>query len=589
MEAREKSLNFITKEKKIVIPFFQRSYVWKKDNWEELLTDLRKEKSHFLGSLIIKQHKRSGEVGEALVIDGQQRLTTLSILIKAIYDCFDDGLKNNTRDKVNNCLFYKVHDTDSDWQIKIIHSRVDREFYANVINGNCPPKRDDENKIYACYHYFVDEIKNMSTEDIKGLFNKILDDENKMLVVIDINANEDEQSIFDTINTAGVKLTAADSIKNNLFQRGFELFGNGSQKVETLYDEYWGKSFLADEETIEFWSQERATGRVMRQNIDIFLQAYAVIKNIYEPTGNTLSDMTAKYKDYFSTKLNKENYEKKLKELAEYAKLYKTKILSCGKGTEYSHEDTVKRLFLILQVNDISTFHAYILYLFYKHKDDEEILKEELLDLERYIVYNALTNASEKKKNYNKICVEFIKGTKNPKTELGQIKKDEIFKGLDGVSNKYATLWLFCIELYRRAKEGKHDLLALNYVYTLEHLMPQKWNQYWGNVKFVDDLGKEITDAAKGKANRDRKVYMLGNMTLLRSRLNSAIQNYPLQLKIKGDGRKKGIKDYVELTITRKDIVDNYSNGQVWNEKTILDRTNKLIDEILSCWGFNVI
>lgn len=171
-------------------------------------------------------------------------------------------------------------------------------------------------------------------ESRKKLFNKILDDDNKMLVVIDIKDNEDEQSIFDTINTAGVKLTAADSIKNNLFQRGFELFGTGSQKVEKLYDEYWEKTFLADEETVEFWSQERATGRFMRENIDIFLQAYAIIKGIYEPTGDTLSDMTANYKEYFSQKLNGDNYENELIELAEYAKLYKTKILSCGKGTE---------------------------------------------------------------------------------------------------------------------------------------------------------------------------------------------------------------------------------------------------------------
>ena len=152
MEAREKSLNFITKEKKIVIPFFQRPYVWTQENWEDLFNDLMKDKSHFLGSLIIKQHKRTGEVGEALVIDGQQRLTTLSILIKAIFDCFDDELKQNTQDKVNNCLFYKVQDTDRDWQIKIIHSRIDRAAYAQVINGNCPSKRDDENKIFACYH-----------------------------------------------------------------------------------------------------------------------------------------------------------------------------------------------------------------------------------------------------------------------------------------------------------------------------------------------------------------------------------------------------------------------------------------------------
>ena len=585
MEAREKSLNFITKEKKITIPFFQRRYVWTDKNWEELFDDLMKEKSHFLGSLIIKQHKRTGEVGEALVIDGQQRLTTLSILIKAIYDCFDKDLQDNTKDKVNNCLLYKIYDTDSEWHIKIHHSRLDKDCYSKVINGCCPEKKDDESNIYACYHYFVDRLSKVSLEERKKLFNKILDDENKMLVVIDINDNEDEQSIFDTINTAGVKLTAADSIKNNLFQLDFELFGTGSSKVEKLYDDYWAKVFLPDDETVEFWSQQRATGRVMRENIDIFLQAYAVIKGIYEPTGSTLSDLTAKYKEYFSKNLDKANYEKEIAELADYAKLYRDKIIACEDGTEYSCDDTVKRLFHVLHVNDITTFHAYILYLFYKYKEDEETLKEQLLNLERYIVYNALTNATDKKKNYNKTCVEFIKGAKNPKNELGKVKKSDIFQGLCNVSNKYATLWLFYVELYRRANDGKYDISALNYIYSLEHVMPQKWEQYWGAVDFVDDAGNKITDVDKGKINRIDKIYMLGNMTLLRSRLNTSVRNYPLKRKIEGDGRKKGLKDYTELTITKQDIVDNYSNGEIWNEKTILDRTNKLIDEIMACWG----
>lgn len=585
MEAREKSLNFITKEKKIVIPFFQRPYVWTEDNWKELFDDLMRDKSHFLGSLIIKQQKRTGEVGEALVIDGQQRLTTLSILIRAIYDCFDEELQKNTRDKVNNCLFYKVQDTDGEWHVKINHSRIDREFYAKVINGERPQGTDGGHKIPECYRYFASRLKSLPPDAVKGLFNKILDDDNKMLVVIDIKDNEDEQSIFDTINTAGVKLTAADSIKNNLFQRGFELFGNGSKTVEKFYDEYWDKIFLCDKETVEFWSEERATGRFMRGNIEIFLQAYAVIKRIYDPSEDTLSDLTAKYKAYFASSFTKGNYEERLKELAEYAKHYKKNIIVCGKGTDYGYGDKRTRLFHVLQVNDISTFHAYILYLFYEYGNDEEALDARLAELERYVVYNALTNATDKKKNYNKLCVDFIQGTKNPKDELKEIKRADIYAGLRGISNKYATLWLFYVELYRRASEGKHDTQTLNYVYSLEHIMPQRWEQYWGGVKFTDNAGDEITDAVAGRQNRTDKIYSIGNMTLIRSQLNSSLRNYTLDRKIKGDGKKRGLAYYAELTITKRDIVEKYSDGAVWNEKTINDRTESLTDEIMACWG----
>ncbi len=584
MEAREKSFNFITKEKKIVIPFFQRSYVWSEENWKDLLDDLTKDKSHFLGSIIIKQHKRTGEVNEAIVIDGQQRLTTLSILLKAIYDCFDSDLQDNTADKIRNCLFYKVEDTDKDWLIKIQHSRVDSENYEKVVNGQVPPEVENEPKIIACYHYFVDRLSKMSLEDRKKLFNRILNEDNKMLVVIDINGNEDEQTIFDTINTAGVKLTCADSIKNNIFQKGFELFGNNSPKVAELYDENWDKVFLLDEDTVNFWSELKTTGRFTRTNIEIFLQAYAVIKGIYDPTSDTLSSLTANYKEYFKD-ISKENYERELKEIKEYAKLYKNKIINCDKNDEYSCKDTVRRLFHILQVNEITTFHAYILYLFYKYDKDENTLIQKLLDLEKYVVYNSLTQATEKIKNYNKICVEFIKGDKDPKSDMDDISNQKIINGLQNISNKQATLWLFYIELYRRMCEGKHDRESLNYIFTLEHIMPQKWEEHWGNVQIVDESGKPIEDKIEAKNKRDSIIKSIGNMTLLRSKLNSSISNNSLDIKINGDGRKKGIKEYTELTITTRDVIDKYNSGTIWNEKTIYDRTVELANEIRDCWN----
>lgn len=87
MEAHAKSLAFVGNEGKIKIPFFQRGYVWEEKNWEDLVSELLNfKRNHFLGSLILKQQKvTSGEIKEVLVIDGQQRLTTLSILLKAIY------------------------------------------------------------------------------------------------------------------------------------------------------------------------------------------------------------------------------------------------------------------------------------------------------------------------------------------------------------------------------------------------------------------------------------------------------------------------------------------------------------------------
>ena len=91
MEAHEHGLGFLKTDLKLEIPYFQRSYVWTEQNWEELFENLIDEKqSHFLGSIILKRiNTASGEISRFSVIDGQQRLTTLSILLKACYDNID--------------------------------------------------------------------------------------------------------------------------------------------------------------------------------------------------------------------------------------------------------------------------------------------------------------------------------------------------------------------------------------------------------------------------------------------------------------------------------------------------------------------
>src|SRR5437879_4936740 len=124
MDAKARSFSFLANEGMLRIPFFQRRYVWVQDNWEDLLKDLCHDRqSHFLGSLILKQQRvSSGEPKELLIIDGQQRLTTLSILLKALYDSFSKGLRDNCKDSIRTNLFRKRQPTDSDYLIKIQHS-----------------------------------------------------------------------------------------------------------------------------------------------------------------------------------------------------------------------------------------------------------------------------------------------------------------------------------------------------------------------------------------------------------------------------------------------------------------------------------
>ena len=597
MKAEAMSLTFLGNEGIVKIPFFQRVYVWDKTNWEDLLEDLYDTtKNPFLGSLILKQmEKQSGKTKEVLVIDGQQRLTTLSILLKALFDSFTDEVKDNCRSSINTYLFYKKQQTDKELHVKISHSQLDSQYFDKVINNKIPKDElqnivvaDDsnkinsrDNKILQCYKYFIDQLKLKTPKEKEWLFNSLLDTENKILVIIDLTENDDEQSIFDTINSAGVRLSGADIIKNALFQKALDIIEN-QDDVLKLYKLHWDNIFSCDDDSKLFWDTPRSTGRLMRDNIEILLHSIAVIKNFFDPDRHTLSDLSKLFKDYIGN-LDEMSLISFIEEISEYAKLYREKIMTFEKSTLFSYENNPQRLFHILDVCEISTFHPYILSLFYKNRDDEQILNNKLLLLEKYIIRRMITK--KETKSYNKTCKDFIKDNDLIDKKINEITDSDILSALENINNKNASLLLFWVELYRRHVDTKQSVKELKYNYSLEHIMPQKWEEFWSNIPVCGNDGNPIQDKELRKTIRTKAIYSIGNMTLLNSRLNTSLRNYKFDKKVEGEGRKKGIRHYCDLGITKDDIVLPYEQGsKSWDERNIYKRTKELGKELLEIW-----
>ncbi|MGQ9665664.1 MAG: DUF262 domain-containing protein, partial [bacterium] len=595
MKAEAKGFKFLSLEGKVKIPFFQRSYVWDKDNWEDLLSELlNKHKGHFLGSIILKQlQTSSGEPKQLEVVDGQQRLTTLSILLKALYDTFPSGIKENCKGNVWELLFYRTDFAGANYEIKIEHSQVDANAYESVIKadigGNFRLEDVNENshKILQCYKYFLTELQNKSEDERKSLLNTILDPENKMLVVIDlIEGSDDEQAIFDTLNTAGVRLTIAEIIKNALFKKAIEVLGNKDNAIK-LYKETWEETFSRNEETVQYWETERVTGRLKRDNIEILLHCIAVIKGFFDPDKHTLSDLSKLYKEEIAKINSSEEAKIFINEITEYAKIYKEKILSFDSSTLFSFNDQIKRLLHILDELQISTFHPFILFVLKHYQNDESQIVNIFTKLEKFIVRRAIANQTTK--NYNKNCKEFIKDFDSSINKLlEETTDDQISNGLRSISNKNARLLLFWVELHRRNQDAKYDIKELKYTYSLEHIMPQKWEEYWQNIpKKYNSDGSEMTDE-EAKKDRYNKVHWIGNMTLLTSSLNTALRNQVFEKKMNGDKGKKGIKAYADLSITKDDIVAPFDQGEtIWDENKIIRRTEKIEREIKKIWGNN--
>lgn len=393
---------------------------------------------------------------------------------------------------------------------------------------------------------------------------------------------DDEQTIFDTINSSGVRLRSADIVKNVLFQRAFDLYGN-QEEVEVLYKEYWESVFSNDEQSITFWDTARATGRLWRDNIEILLHSISVIEGFFDPEKHSLSDLSNTYKSYIGS-LDRGALTKFIKTIFDYAKLYKEKILVFDNSDLFNFTDYHRRLFHVLSICDVSTFHPYILFLYRKFADNEPELEKSLKKLETFVIRRTICNSETK--NYNKLSKDFISDPSKLDTMLVETTNEDVKNGLLNVTNKYATLLLFWVELYRRKNDNRYDKDELKYTYTLEHIMPQKWEEYWSNVPVIGDNGQEIGNSEVAKQYRYKLIYSIGNMTLLKSSLNSSLRNFEFKRKVEGEGRKRGIKHYAELGITRLDIIASYDAGDhSWNESKIRERAQQITKDILNIWS----
>ncbi|WP_300718663.1 DUF262 domain-containing protein [Helicobacter sp. UBA3407] len=583
MKATENNFGFMEQESLIEIPFFQRAYVWEEDQWKQLFEDLQdsytNNREHFLGSIVLKQlPTNAGEGTKRSLIDGQQRLTTFSILVKSLYDKLDED------DKQDN-VKYLFKKPTKEKNPKIQHSKVDRTSFNQILQTKdfvslqdierCKEGKDKDkikNRLIRCYEYFTKRVEEIE-KNYKEFLDFILN--SKLWVTINLDTNEDEQKIFDSINTAGLKLTATDIIKNALFAKAMEL----NTDYEKLYKEYWEDLFEAKENK-EFWEEEIATGRLKRVQSEIFLHAFAIIGGFFDVEKDTLENLSDIYKQK-TRDFSAQQLESFLKKIKEYALIYQN-FPYITKDTPLCFENDEQRLFHILKVTDTNTIMPLILALKFNLKNNSDIMKKCLNLLEVFILTRWLCFKSTK--DYNKLFANMTKklNKTNPleflKNNLKDIPKryeieDCLISKDDYLANKKAALILFWIELYRRHTNKKtQDSIELSYKWTLEHLMPQSWEENWKSI-------------AKDELHAEDLIYQIGNMTLLKSSLNSAIKNASWKIKLNGDGsRKNSIKSCADLLITRE-----LCDKTIWNEDTIRDRTQRLTQEFFKIWNVDDI
>ena len=608
MRAEDKSFYFLTSPSYYDIPFFQRAYVWNDDNWSELLSNLTsRNQNHFLGSIILKNElATAGNVSRYSVIDGQQRLTTLSVLLRACYDHivknavkygYDEDVLKTCQVKMESLLFVPEGGIKQTLYVKINHSHLDKPAFERVIKGEIAkddrwekyvnlPDDDNTSGIIKAYAYFRAEMQELSQETIDYLWELLTVDKIRFLVNIDLDITDNEQAIFDTVNSAGVRLSSADTIKNLLYQKYVELLRasncpNVDEEAVKEYEATWADAFIADEKINTYWETQRQYGRMKRSNIETFLHAFAVIKGFFNPAENNMADLPAEYKKKISG-MDIDCLDVFLVELHDYAEVYKDYFSEGNDMLRY--DDYIGRVFNVCNVLEVSTFYPYLLKLLYDRKYggiSKEELQNTFFEIERYVILNAICKGSTK--NYNNECLQMVDGKRTPKEIMDSsiyISEKNFVEGLRRLTtNKLPTLLLFWLELYERNILNV-DVKSLKYEYTLEHIMPQKWRQNWQDVTAYDAEGNEVEDADEIERVRSRAIYEIGNMTLLNSKLNTSISNSAFYDKVNGKHGRKGIKNLADLRLTR-DVIDNNTD---WNELKIYSRTADFEARIREMW-----
>jgi uncharacterized protein with ParB-like and HNH nuclease domain len=569
MEAGKRSINDIFNGNKILeIPFFQRSYVWDEPEWERFLSDMefvsQNNKPYFLGSIILKQQMTNSQqsVGDRrTVIDGQQRLTTINIFFKLL------SMKTN-----NTYLSDLFRLPMKNKEIALLHNRNNVSTFNRILDLTKEEKLTGNDNVTRAYTYFSEK-----TDIAKLNFQNILT--NMMFVGIDLGIDDDEQRIFDTINSLGVKLTTAELLKNYFFGR------NDIQ----LYLDYWQSVFEKDTETKDYWDNEIFAGRLKRSFLDLFFYSYLQIK-IQDPLLNVKAEDKTEFskveglfesykrfiKDYGIDKLEL------ICEVKEYAKVFIDNFDTDIVDSELPASYGIERINAIIFGLESTTLIPYVLYVL-KNVDDEKERNSIFAYLESYIMRRMVCHANTK--NYNQLFSErFISNnflTLQDIKDFINLRSDKVnFMPTDielkegfiqsKLVNKQSTGILYFIETKIRNRQlHSTSLLGLNR-YSLEHVMPKKWENNWAALQTEDEI-----------YYRNRKLLTLGNLTIITASLNSSIRDGNWDVKRNGKGNKRGLNYYA----TGLETFSQYLNLPEWNEDIINERADYLYTKAVEMWS----
>ena len=539
MKATETTiLNFIGGlDKVFIIPPFQRNYEWNFEQCEELFSDIvnshKNNQSHYLGNIVYYKGKNDGaSYSEYILVDGQQRVTTILLLLCALRDSLPEG-DDNIRSINQRYLLNDIG--DNRFRVRLKQTSYDTSSFTSIIDKT--PIENKDNNVVKNYNFFKKLISECNIEPIE-LYKTV-----PKLEVVDVNLQiEDDlnavQTVFEKINSTGKRLTPADLIRNYL------LLANNSIEQERLYEDYWVK--------IE--------QLVKNDNISKFAKDYLII-NIFE---DVPEDKTYKmFKEHFVE--NNARHIDILGDMYKYAKYFSwLKFETCPNNKI----NKIIKYLNYVKTDDVYPLYLYVFEKLYDNNPDElakilQLLSDFMIRYRivspsggggalRSVVHQLLENLSSGviENTYNNILFELS----NSNTPSGRFPDDEEFKNslMTSLNTNYAKTVLLRIE----ETETKNTPVEFNKV-TIEHIMPQTLSDWW-----IENLGgTEIAESIF-----DKYLNCIGNLTPISQGYNSKMSNKPWHDKVK------------EFKNVQFKITTELTENKDWKENNIVKRNLDLAE-----------
>jgi uncharacterized protein with ParB-like and HNH nuclease domain len=603
-----------------MVPIFQRHYVWgQEDQWVPLWEDIvekhaqrmrdQRTSSHFLGAVILDsvRKKSTRETTRFLVIDGQQRITTLQLLLTALRDFAHERGIAKLSNAVGRALFNpdpELMENSSQEVYKVWPTKFNRKVFCDILNAGGyqsvnsaypvirlkrkrkPEPRDQLVEAYVFFYSMIRDLctnlsKEHSEEDVLlELYGALRDDFS--VVEIILGEQEDSQEIFNSLNAHGKPLSQSDLLRSFVFMRAEK----SHEDRDRLYDEYWSR--FED----RFWDVLDRRGNLWASRLDSLTRIF-LSSNIGFPVEAKKVHLV--YKNWIRTEKPFQSVESELRAFSTYGDRFRF-LLQPPDNDPFS--DFARRL----QTWDVTTAYPLVMYLFEESNLGKEELTECLRTLESFVVRRLICKKDNKE--YNKYFVEIVAKLRRDGASHAALRK--VLAGGSGATREWpddqefercfhslpmyytlqsaqiGTILKLIEDQLRTTKTEK----VITHSLSVEHVMPQEWAEHYplDGVLVPREMAKDWFFSPNAEAaakweqikervkSRNQAIHCFGNLTIVTQPLNAAMRNAPFNEK------KAELRNSVLILNRYFDDLDN------WDEKEMDRRATSLFSKAKHIW-----